>query len=169
MQLWTTINSGRTMFSTVRSCSYEKQLCRGSGEPACCFVLSVLSVLIFFFFCFILLCQFCFVCFFCLLVLPVASPPGRVHDSDPMGGHDSDPPVGPGYNIQLPVSQFCYHRACISRIRANTGCAGCVCVLHIKPFFYPSTSSTPSVRADSCSQRDASSVVTKPRHRDTKC
>ena len=22
---------------------------------------------------------------------------GRVHDSDPMGGHDSDPSVGPGY------------------------------------------------------------------------
>ena len=25
----------------------------------------------------------------------------------------------------------------------------CVCVLHIKPFFYSSTSSTPSVRTDS--------------------
>ena len=27
--------------------------------------------------------------------------------------------------------------------------AHCVCVLHIKPFFYSSTSSTPSVRTDS--------------------
>ena len=33
--------------------------------------------------------------------------------------------------------------------------------------FYPSTSSTPSVRAGSSSWRDTSSVVTKPRHRHT--
>ena len=32
-----TINSGRTMFSTVLSCFYEKQLCRGGGEPALLF------------------------------------------------------------------------------------------------------------------------------------
>ena len=48
----------------------------------------------------------------------------RVHDSDPMGGHDSDSSVGPGYNAQLPVSQFCDPRVCISRISADTGCAG---------------------------------------------
>ena len=44
------------------------------------------------------------VLFLLFVVLPVASPPGKVHDSDPMGGHDSDSPVGPGYNVQLPVS-----------------------------------------------------------------
>ena len=31
----------------------------------------------------------------------------------------------------------------------KTWAGGCVCVLHIKPFFYSSTSSTPSVRTDS--------------------
>ena len=36
----------------------------------------------------------------------------------------------------------------------------CVCVLHIKRFFYSSTSSTPSVRADFSPQRGTSSVVT---------
>ena len=39
------------------------------------------------------------------------------------------------------------------------------CVLHIKPFFYLSISSIPRVRADSSSQRDTSSEVTKPRHK----
>ena len=37
----------------------------------------------------------------------------------------------------------------------NQNCYVCVCVLHIKPFFYSSTSSTPSVRTDSstCGQQ----------------
>ena len=41
------------------------------------------------------------------------------------------------------------------------------CVLDIKPFFYPSTSSTPSVSADSSSYRDTRSAVTKVRDRDS--
>ena len=52
------------------------------GEPACCFVLSFLCfnyvILLFLIFTLVLLG-----CFF--VVLPVASAPGRVQDSDPMG------------------------------------------------------------------------------------
>ena len=97
------------------------------GEPACGLVLSVLSVLIMLFF--FSYSYVSLVLFLLFVVLPVASPPGKVHDSDPMGVHDSDSPVGPGYNVYLHVSWFCDHRACISRISAGTGCAGCVCCL----------------------------------------
>ena len=133
MYLWAIINSGRRMFSTVHSGSYEKLLCRGGGKPACCFVQSVLSVLIMFYFRFLFLCQFCFVCFFCLLVLPVASPPGRVHDSDPMGGHDRDSPIDPGQNVQL-CRSFVTTELVSQEIARTLGVVD-VCVVHIKPFF----------------------------------
>ena len=84
----------------VRSCCYEEYLCRWGGEPAC-LVLSVVSVILFmFYFCFLFLCynRFAlFVSFVCLLYCVSHHLQGRVHDSDPMGGHDSDSCVGPGY------------------------------------------------------------------------
>ena len=66
----------------VRSCSYEKWLCRGGGEPASMFSFVGSSCLIFLFLIFMLV-LFCFFC--CLfVVLPVVSYhlQGRVHDSD---------------------------------------------------------------------------------------
>ena len=72
----------------VRSCSYEKEFCRGSSESARS-VLPILSVL--FMFC------FCVSFVACLLYCLSHHVQGRVHDSDPMGGHDSDSTVGPGY------------------------------------------------------------------------
>ena len=44
-----------------------------------------------------------------------------------------------------------------------------VCVFTLNRSFYTSTSSIPSVRADSSSQRDTSSVVTKLRPRQLRC
>ena len=75
------------LFSTVRSRSYEKQLCRGV-EPAC-FVLSVLFVLIMFYFCFLFLYFEVLVLFYLFLllfvVLPVASPSGEDTRQRPRG------------------------------------------------------------------------------------
>ena len=119
------------MFSTVRSCYYEKQLCRGGGEPARCFVLSALSVLIvFIFWLFFLSFLFFFILF---VVLPTASPPGRVHDSDPMGGHDRDSPIDPGQNVQL-CRSFVTTELVSQEIARTLGVVD-VCVVHIKPFF----------------------------------
>ena len=64
---------------SVRSCSYEKQICRGGGEPVC-LALSVLSVSFpFLFFCVSFVLFLCFVSLFCFVfvTLPVASPPGE--------------------------------------------------------------------------------------------
>ena len=57
--------------------------------------------------------------------------------------------------------------ASISTLRHLAGSSDlqvCVC-LHIKQFFYPSTSSTTNVRADCSILEDTSHVVTKLRHR----
>ena len=43
----------------------------------------------------------------------------------------------------------------------------CTFAVHIKALFYPSTSSTPHVRADPSSKRHTSSVIIKLRHGDT--
>ena len=60
----------------------------------CRFSLFNYSVILFLVFVLVLFCLFLL-----FVVLPVASPPGRVHESDARGGHDSDSPVGPGYNV----------------------------------------------------------------------
>ena len=153
------------MFSTVRSCSHEKQLCRGGGEPAYCFVFSVLSFIFYFFVSsFYVLIQFCL--FLLFVVLPVTSPPGRIHDSDPMGGMTVILLQAQGTTYSCLCRSFVTTEL-VSQESARTLGVLDVCVFFtLNRYFYASTSSTPSVYADSSSQRDTSSVVTKLRHRD---
>ena len=82
----------------VRSCSYEKEFCRGSSESAR-LVLPILSVL--FMFC------FCVSFVACLLYCLSHHVQGRVHDTDPVRGHGSDSSVGPGYYFFHP-SRFSF-------------------------------------------------------------
>ena len=141
------------MFSTVHSCSYEKQLCRGGGEPACCFVLSVLSVLNMFFFFVYYFCQFCFVC--CIAC--------RITSRE---GTRQRPDGGGTTVILLQARGTTYSCLCrsfvttefVSQESARTLGELDVCVFFtLNRYFYPSTSRTPSARADS-SQRDTSSA-----------
>ena len=62
---------------------------RFAGSPCFNYVLFLFLIFVLVLFCLFLL----------FVVLRVASPPGRAHDRDPMGGHDSDSPAGPGYNV----------------------------------------------------------------------
>ena len=56
---------------------------------------SFVGSLFYFCFLFFMLVLFCFFC--CLLYCLSHHPRGRVHDSYPMGGYDSDSSVGPGF------------------------------------------------------------------------
>ena len=63
-------------------------------------------------------------------------------------GHENKMPFGetPNHSIE----NICKKRVPTHSMQAfSTRGIVCVCVLHIKPFFYSSTSSTPSVRTDS--------------------
>ena len=75
---------------SVHSCSSETQRCRGGGEPACMFSLPGSQSFLFFFFVSYFLCYYSFVLLFYFTVPLSHHRQGRVHDGDPMGGHDSD-------------------------------------------------------------------------------
>ena len=76
--------------------------------PACS-VLSVISVLFMFHFCSCYVSYVLFVSFVvCLLYCLSHHLQGRVHDSEPMGGHDSDSTVGPGYFSSIRRGLLCF-------------------------------------------------------------
>ena len=65
---------------------------------------------------------------------------------------------------------FCFVVFCLSHhFRKGHIASFLVTIVFIDFFFYSSTSSTPSVRADPSSWRDTSSVVTKLRYRQVSC
>ena len=84
MSYWTTINSGRTMFSTVLVLTKNSSVVGVASllvVSFCRFSLLNYSVILFLVFVLVLFCLFLL-----FVVLPVASPPGRVHESDARGG-----------------------------------------------------------------------------------